>query len=66
MHPTFKLGSNTQQANVLLIESFLKEGLNPWFHPSLIDLTDNSNVQGDFWAQSVKILVFSSLSSYML
>ena len=34
-HPTFKIGSNTWEANKLLIESILKEGSIPRFHPSL-------------------------------
>ena len=35
-HPTFKTRPYTQRANKLLIESILKERLNPRFHPSLI------------------------------
>ena len=38
MSSTFKIGSNTQQAQMLLIDFFLR----PWFHGSLTDLTDNS------------------------
>jgi hypothetical protein len=33
-HPTFKMSSNTQEVNELLIESFLKEVSNPRFHLS--------------------------------
>ena len=44
-HPTFKtVGSNTQRTNKLLIERFLHEISNPWFHPSLRDFTVNTNV----------------------
>ena len=31
--PTFNIGSNTRQANELLIESFVKEGSSPWCCP---------------------------------
>ena len=40
-HPTFKTCSNVRRANNLVIESFLKEGSNPWFCPSLRVFTDN-------------------------
>ena len=42
----FKIGSNIQQAKELLIQSFLKEGLNPRFDLSLRDFIDNSNAIG--------------------
>jgi hypothetical protein len=42
--PTFKICSNVQQANKLLIESFFKEGSNPQFLPSLRDFTYNSHI----------------------
>ena len=45
-HPTFKVVSNTQQANEFAIESFLKEGANLQFHPSLRNFPDNSNTRG--------------------
>ena len=35
LHPTFKIGSNIQRANELLIKCILKVGSNPWFCPSL-------------------------------
>ena len=38
------MGFNTRQANKLVIESFLKEGSNPWFRPSFRVFTDNSIV----------------------
>ena len=41
--PIFKIGSNIQRAKKLLIKSFLKEGSNPRFDPSLRDFIDNSN-----------------------
>ena len=41
--PTFKIGSNTQLANKLLIKIILIDRSNPWFHPSLKDFTDNSD-----------------------
>jgi hypothetical protein len=41
-HPTFIMGSSTQQANELLIRRFLKEELNSRFRPSLKDFMDNS------------------------
>jgi hypothetical protein len=47
-HPTFKTGSNTQQADKFLVESFPKEGSTSQFHPSLRDFLDNSNVREDF------------------
>ena len=41
-----KIGSNIQQDKELLIQSFLKEGSNPWFDLSLRDFIDNSNAFG--------------------
>jgi hypothetical protein len=41
-HPTFRMVSNIQQANELLLESFSKEGSNSRFPPSLKTFTDNS------------------------
>ena len=43
-HPTFEIGSNTWWVDGLLIKSFLKEGSNPRFHPSLRDFANNTNV----------------------
>ena len=42
-HPTFK-DFDTRQANELLIESFLNEGTNPRFRPSLKNFTDNPTI----------------------
>ena len=41
-HLPFKIGFDTQLANKVLIKSFLKEGLDPRFRPSLRDFTNNS------------------------
>jgi hypothetical protein len=43
-HITFKVGSSTQGANKLLIESFLKKGSDPRFRPSSKNVIDNSNM----------------------
>ena len=40
-HSTFTISSGRRWANEFLIESLLKEGLNPWFRPSLRDFMDN-------------------------
>ena len=66
LHLTFKIGSETQRAIKLLVESFFEEGANPRFCPSMTYFTNNSNVQGDFWAYLVNILVFPSSTNYML
>ena len=42
--PTFKIGSNVRWAKKLWIKSFVKEGSNPPFHPTLKDFTGNSIV----------------------
>ena len=41
-HPTFKICSNTWQANKLIVESLLKERGNPRFCSSLRDVMDDS------------------------
>ena len=57
-HPTYKIGSNTQCANELLIEIFLKERSNPRFRPYSKDFMDNSNVKQTFMSQ--KNLMFAN------
>ena len=39
-----KIHYDTQRANELFVESFLKKWSNPQFHPSLRDVTDNSTL----------------------
>jgi hypothetical protein len=43
-HPNLKIDFETRRVNEFLIGSFLEEGSNPQFCPSLKDFTDKSNV----------------------
>ena len=60
LHPTFKIGSNTQQDNKLFIQSFLKQGSNPRFRPALRNFMDNSIEWTVMWAFIWKVEDFDA------